>query len=141
MRKWQETVKEFPPLQRERPCRIRVIDVRKDIETKTMEVTLEFLEPDQFGRRIATHLSLPIRPDGLTAEYFRSCHIEVKPQARISPRDTINCELTARFEQAAVGADWQPVHFEPITQKEEGEENESTQPESTEHLSDVFTVR
>ena len=142
MRKWTETVKKFPPLQRERSYRVRVIDVRKDNEAKSMEVTLGFLISDQLGRRIATLLNLPIRPDGLTADYFRSCHMEVKPQAKISPRDTINCEILVRFEKAADGVDWQPIHFEPISQ-EEGEENEPVQPqpESSEHRSDVFTVR
>jgi len=140
MRKWQETVQSFPRLQRERPYTLRVIDVRKDVETKAMEVTLEFLEPDQCGRQIRVPLSLPIRPDGLTADYFRSCHMEVKPQAKISPRDTINCEIVTRFEKAADGSNWQPIHFEPISK---GEENEPVQlqPESAEHRSDVFTVR
>lgn len=141
MRKWIETVKPFPGLQQECPYNVRVVDIRKNTETKTMEVTLEFLEPDQLGRRITAHLSLPIRPDGLAAEYLRSCRIEVKPQVKISPCDTIGSEIVARFHETAAGAGWQPIHFEPVSQKE-GEENEpiQTQPESTEHRSDVFTV-
>lgn len=129
MRKWTETVKSFPQIQREHLYNLRVVDIRKNTLTKMMEVTLEFLESDQLERRITAHLSLPIRPDGLTAEYFRSCRMEVKPQVKISPRDTIGSELVARFEKAASG-DWQPIHFEPVTQ---GEPHEPIQAESHIH--------
>jgi len=115
MRKWQETVKRFPQLQREQSYRVRVIDVRKDNEAKAMEVTLEVLEPNQLGRQVAILLSLPIRHNGLTADFFRSCHIEVKPQAKIFPRDTINCEVLVGFEKAADGDTCQPIHFKPIS--------------------------
>lgn len=142
MRKWIEIIRPYPQLRREQPYRVRVVDIRKDFESKAIEVTLEFLESNQCGRRIRGALNLPIRPNGLTADYFRSCHMEVKPQAKISPRDTIGSEIVTRFEKAADGSNWQPIHFEPITQ-EEGEENEpiQPQPESAEHRSDVFTVR
>ena len=138
MRKWTEIVKPYPQLRRGRPYRVRVIDIGKEAGSKTIEVTLEFLESNQKGRRIRGPLTLPIRPDGPTADYFRSCHLEIRPQARISPRDTINCEIIARFEQATAGESWQPIHFEPISQ---GEENEPVQSESAEHRSDVFTAR
>ena len=140
MRKWIEITRPFPQLRRGQPYRVRVVDIRKNIETKVMEVTFEFIEVNQNGRRITVHLSLPIRPLGLTADYFKSCHIEVKPQARISPRDTIGSKLVARFEKV-MGGDWQPIHFEPVIQ-EQGEENEpiQSQPESTESGPDVFTV-
>jgi len=139
MPKWAEIVKSFPQIRREHPYNVRVVEIRKNTETKTMELTLEFLGPDQLGRRITAHLSLPIRPNGLTADYFRSCRVEVKPRARISPRNTIGSEIVVRFEEAA-GSDWQPIHFEPISK---GEENEPVQPqpETAEHRSDVFTVR
>jgi len=118
MRKWQETVRPFPQLQRKQSYRVRVIDVRKDDEAKAMEVTFEFLAANQIGRQIAVFLSLPIRHCGLTADYFRACHIKVKPQAKICPLDTINCEILGCFEKAADGDSWQPIHFEPISQGE-----------------------
>lgn len=129
MRKWTEIIRPYPQLRREQPYRIRVVDIRKNIENKVMEVTFEFLESNQDGRRITVHLSLPIRPHGLTSDYFRSCHIEVKPQTKISPRDTIGSEIVACFEEAA-SCDWQPIHFEPIKQ---GEPHEPIQAESHIH--------
>jgi hypothetical protein len=130
MRKWTEIVKFFPQIRREHPYNLRVVDIRKNTETQKMDVTLEFLESDQFERRITAHLSLPIRPNGLTADYFRSCRVEVKPRAKISPRNTIGSEIIARFEEAADGAGWQPIHFEPIKQ---GEPHEPIQTESHIH--------
>ena len=127
MKKWTLTVRAYPELKREQRYTVRVIDIRKDVTSNEIEVALEFLKSDQCGRRIKVPLRLPIRPDGLTAEYFRSCYIEVKSQAKISPRDTINSKIIARFEQTADGISWQPIHFEPVSQKEEGEENEPVQ--------------
>ena len=127
MRKWIEEVKPYPQLRKDRLYRVRVVDISKNGESDAMEVTFEFLDSNQSGRRHRIPLSLPIRPDGLTAEYFRSCHIGITPQAKISPRDTVGCEIAARFEQAADNLSWQPTHFEPVPQKEEGESNESVQ--------------
>jgi hypothetical protein len=140
MRKWIEEVKPYPRLRKDQPYRVRVVDVSKDTEAGAMEVTFEFLDSNQFGRRLRGLLSLPIRPYGLTADYFSSCHIEVKLRAKISPRETIGSEIVARFKEA-VGGHWQPIRFEPVTQ-EQGEENEpiQSQSESTVFGPDVFTV-
>lgn len=127
MRKWVEEIKPHPRLRSDRLYRVRVVDISKNAESDAMEVTFELLEGNQSGRRLRSLLSLPIRPEGLTAEYFRSCHVEVNPQAKISPRDTVGCEIVARFEQVSDGASWQATHFEPVPQKEEGENNESIQ--------------
>ena len=130
MRKWIEEVKPYPRLRKDQPYRVRVVDVSKDTEAGAMEVTFEFLDSKQFGRRLRGLLSLPIRPYGLTADYFSSCHVEVQPHSKISPRDTIGSEVVARFEEAADDSDWQPIHFEPVTQ---GESHEPVQAESPVH--------
>jgi hypothetical protein len=118
MRKWTETVKPFPVLQSEHPYRVRVVDIRKNAKTKAIEVTLEFLESSQLGRLILILLTLPIRQVGLTGEYFSACHMSVKPEETIFPRDTINCEILVHFRKEANGNGWQPSHFKPIPQGE-----------------------
>ena len=128
MRKWTETVKPYPELVSHKAYVTSIKNITR--VGKRIEVQLEFSEQPQQGRRLTTHLPLPIRPEGLTADYFVACGLEVIPQAKITPNETIGSVIVVTFDKTSGSLCWQPVNFKSISR---GESNESIQPESPVH--------
>ena len=127
MRKWIEIIRPYPSFQKNKPYRVRVADIKKNTDTGTLEVSLQFQDKYQAGRKIQIPLNLPIRPDGHTADFFRACGITVETNSKISPPDVIGCEINIVFGQVDVDNNWQSIHFEPVSQVKEGGKNESLQ--------------
>jgi hypothetical protein len=128
MRKWTEIVKPYSELVKYKAYRTCIKNVAR--VDKTIEVQLEFLDQPQQFRRLTIHLPLPIRPEGLTADYFTACGLEVVPEARIAPHETIGSVIVVTFDKTSDSSSYQPVNFKPISR---GESHESIQPESPVH--------
>jgi len=126
MRKWTEIVKPYPKIAGHKAYRICIKNVIK--AGKTIKIQIEFMDHPQQGRRLTIHLPRPIRPEGLAADYFIACGLEVIPKAEIVPPDTIGSIITATFDKTSDSASWQPVNFKSIAQ---GESDEPIQSEST----------
>jgi len=128
MRKWIETVKPYPELVKHRPYSTCIKNVTR--VDKTIEIQLEFLDQPQQGRRLTIYLPRPIRPEGLTADYFMACGFELIPRTKIAPHETIGSVIVVTFDKTSDSSRWQPVNFKPILQ---GEYHESIQSESPVH--------
>ena len=116
MRQGQEVVKSWPALKSHQLYRVRIFNIEKLDEEREIQVTLEFLEKQMQGRHLDIRMSLPIRSDGVTADYFRACGIQVVPNMRITPRETIGKTLHVRFERTA-DDNYQVIYFEAICQE------------------------
>ena len=135
MKRWTEIVRSFPKLIAGKSYRTRVHSIKK--RPRRIEVILEFLDSPQRERRVTINLSRPIRPDGITAEFFGACNITVSPEARITPRSTINCELLVTFCESTADSSWQPKSFKPVSK---GEENATVQSQSPVPGPDIHTI-
>ena len=122
MRKWTEIVKPWPRLYSNRLYTVRVVSIGKQDDGKSMLLEVEFLKDQQKGRRLLDSLELPIRLQGLTANFFRACGQGVKLQARLSPMDTVGCTINVQLEKDT-NDNWQIVKFKPITQEQNDESN------------------
>jgi hypothetical protein len=121
MRTWTEIIKPYSDLAKGKAYTVRVKNIHKATTAEAMEVTVEFVEPSQQGRRFTVHLSLPIRPQGLTADFFAACGIDITPQAKITPRSALGCLIQVVFEKTPDGPAWQPIEFQPFSQGESHE--------------------
>jgi len=130
MRKWQETIKPWPTLSTHTSYRVQVSDIEKVTKDKAIRVTVEFQGKQMQSRRLSFRLPLPLRPDGIAADFFRACGIYIGTGLKISPRGTIGKMLKMRFEKG-VDDKYQPAHFEVVGPKDFFE--------STEHQSGVQT--
>lgn len=97
MRKWKETVKDWPQIKERCLYRVQVIKIKKI--KKTMSVSFEFLERPMSGKIITVDFDLPIHPGGKTCDYFHACGQHVSIGAEIEPRATIDCEIYASFKK------------------------------------------
>lgn len=119
MRKWIESVEEYPALQPERWYRLRVVSIEKDRTRRAILIDLEHLGGDQAGRRHSgAALGLPVRPAGLTADFFRAAcgQDAVAVGKAIAPKDALDAILLARFAASPDHKDWQPVAFRQHTE-------------------------
>jgi hypothetical protein len=93
-----------------------VSDIERLTKDKVIRVTVEFKGKQMQGRSLDFRLPLPIRPDGIAADFFRACGISVVSNMKVSPRDTMGKTLKARFEEEVNGK-YQPLHFEAVSPK------------------------
>ena len=75
----------------------RVEDVRANLKTSKLLVRLEHLNAEQDGRVQEVVLSLPIRPDGRSASFFRACGMELQIDQEIAPKDVVGKRVIVRF--------------------------------------------
>lgn len=61
------------------------------------EVTIQHGKGEQEGRRHVVHLSLPIRHQGMTAEFFQACGFTVAQGTTIRPAEAVGKTLDVRF--------------------------------------------
>lgn len=114
MRKWLEPVKDWPAFRPHRDYAVRVVSLRR--KHKQIEVSLEFLDPEQAGRCLFETLELPVRPAGLTAAFFAACGQEVQTGNRLAPQDCLGQTLTVQCEKQ--GQLWRVTNFEIWKHKE-----------------------
>jgi hypothetical protein len=116
MRTWIETVKPWPAIAPNQFYDARVADVKKGTERNTMAVSLEFLTGEQASRIIPISLPLPIKPEGITASFFRSAGCDVAPDARIAPQSAIDRCMKCCFH--VDGDSITPAEFVPSDKEE-----------------------
>ena len=101
MRKWTETVHNWPPIKQDYFYKLKVTSIQKS--RKTIRLQLEFLDRQMAGRTLTVSLPLPVRPAGVTADFFCACGMPVTIGSEILPRSTINCVIRACFVRADEG--------------------------------------
>ena len=117
MKKWLETVQPFPVLQGGRNYLVKVKRVKKKPNPKSIEVLLEFQEAEQTSRQVKVNISRPLRPQGLGAEFFTACDMDIAIGNKIAPQDALNTIITAAFEKDSASDQWQPIRFKRITKE------------------------
>ena len=110
-RPWEITVAPQEPYVQGRFYRLRVTDIAKSSKPQGLAVDLQHLDLDQQGRLVRVIL-LPPRPEGLTADYFRACGMDVRAGETLRPRDTRGMEITATFSQGPDDS-WEISDFAP----------------------------
>ena len=121
MRKWIEKVKDWPVIRKDCLYEVKVIHIEKDKSQKAIKLTLKFLEGAMVGRIIEVCLPLPIRPAGITCDYFKACGFDISINRDIEPHQTNECSLMASFTESATSESYEIASFEPIR----GDHNES----------------
>ena len=121
MRKWIEKVKSWPAIRKNCLYELKVIHIERNKSKKVIKLTLKFLEEAMVGRTIEVCLLLPIRPAGITCDYFKACGLDISIDRDIKPRQTIDCSLMASFTESTNSKSYGIASFEPIR----GDHNES----------------
>ena len=116
-RSWQETIQPWPELSSNQLYRCAVAEVSKQSEPHGIQVVLRHLDEPQPGRMHNVVLSLPIRPSGLTCEFFSACGLTTATGEKLSPLKSIGSIIGVRFIPAENG-EWSPIHFERANAKE-----------------------
>jgi hypothetical protein len=117
-RPWELTVEDFPP--RKPGCwyNAKVCSLQKSESPAGLQVTLEDLDPEQLGRQTSIVLPLPLRPSGITRDFFVACGQDVSLEKRINPKTVLGAVLAVRFGLGPAGPDVVPVAFNPnVTRK------------------------
>lgn len=109
-RRWLITVKDCPQLTFLHWYVVRVRRVAP-AGSAAMCVTLEHLAEDQAGRTHSVSLPLPVRPEGLTAEFLRTAGVEVAVGTKIDPTAAVGQMLSVRFQPD--GDEYRAVEFRP----------------------------
>ena len=65
---------------------------------KCVEVTLRHGKGEHEGRCHVVQLALPIRPHGITAEFFRACGFEVSEGTTVRPSEVVGRTLEVKFQ-------------------------------------------
>ena len=111
-------VVEYPSLVASRDYPARVAEVR--VERKKLRVQLEHISERQQGRRHSLCLSLPVRPFGLTADFFRACSVQVNVGRTLDPRACLQRIANVRFERSPDG-EWAIVSIKPLQKEHKNE--------------------
>lgn len=90
---------------------LRVVSIERSVEPFAVRVEFEFMEEAQAGRTHVALLPLPVRPVGVTADYFRAVGIDVTAGGTVRPNTTRNKLLRAEFARAPGNGEWQIVRF------------------------------
>ena len=116
-RHWQLEIQPWDPLDAKRWCRTRVVSVRRNAKPTGISVELENLESDQAGRRHSLIMPMP-RPEGLTAEFFRACGMEVAAGKTLTPKEAIGTVVKVRFAPTDTDDRCQAASFASMATKE-----------------------
>ena len=105
-------VEEYPPVRAGQICPGIVCDIEKKAKPKQLLEKLRNLHPRQDGRVHEVSLPLPVRPGGITADFFRAVGQNVEVGRNIVLRDAVGKTVRIKFGPSAdghVGA----VSFQP----------------------------
>lgn len=111
MRKWLETVKDWPKFKPGQYYLAEILKIKK--QCKQIQVSLRFLEEEMRERTLTIHLPLPIRPEGVTADYFRACGLAVSPLVPICPNDTLGSQIRIQLKPSDTG--WETQDFQAVS--------------------------
>jgi hypothetical protein len=111
-RKWLETVQDWPVLIAGHSYEMRITDVERSSDPPGMRVQLGFVSVDEAGRTHVALLPLPIRPAGLSADFFRAAGVDVIAGGTVTPKAVVGTVVQAQFAQGEDGQ-WQIVRFAP----------------------------
>ena len=117
-RPWQETIQPWPELSNDQDYRCVVNDVSKSRDPHGIRVVLRHLDEPHAGRIHEVVLALPIRPSGLTSEFFAACGLRAAVGATLSPPKAIGNIVAVRVAQTPEGH-WSPIAFESVKNKEQ----------------------
>lgn len=119
-RPWIEKVEDHPPLRPNTHYLVRVADVRKHRNPPGIGVKLEHLGADQAWRTHDLVLPVPVRPAGITTDFFAACSFRVAVDQEIQPRHAVGHVLQARFAHDPDTGDYLVIEFRPA-KKEQGD--------------------
>jgi len=108
-RKWIIEVEPWPALDPERWYTVQVQSIHRIKKPAGLGTTLLYLDDEQSGRTQEVVLPLPVRPEGLTAQFFIACDMEVVSGQCIEPLKVLGCVVQARFK--AGGLDGKPEAY------------------------------
>jgi hypothetical protein len=83
-----------------------------------MQVTLEDLDGEQRFRQTSTVLDLPIRPAGVTHDFFIACGIDAAMGKKINPATAVGVQVLVKFALKDGGPASEPVAFLPVPKQE-----------------------
>lgn len=108
-------VVDFPELRFDRDYRALIAQLRVQSRSQMLRVMLQLLDAEQDGRRQEITLTLPIRPTGPTADFFRACGFDVAVQTEIIPQEVVGRQVRVRFGSQGNGTEARPCSFSPCT--------------------------
>ena len=131
-RAWEIPVEPYPEIDVSHDYLVSVLSVKKSKSPRGISVVLQHLDADQADRKHSIVLPLPIRPSGLTAEFFQACGMEVAVGGKLSPKDTVGTTIKVRFLPAETGEGYKAVAFGPVDEEETENEQRDSEPEQHE---------
>ncbi len=112
VRTWYETPEDFPALKPGRKYLVYCLDIDKVRKPLGLEVVIEYIEGEQNGRRQTISLPLPIRPEGLTKDFFQACGQSIIVGRKIPIKSTVTGKrLLIEFGQDLSDNLLRPVAF------------------------------
>jgi len=110
-------VEEYPRVRAGQICPGVVCDIEKKPKPKRLLVKLRNLHPRQDGRVHEVVLPLPLRPGGITAEFFRAVGQNVEIGRTIPLRDAVGKAVRIKFGPSSDG------HVEVVSFESPAKEN------------------
>jgi len=131
-RAWEISVEPYPEIDISRDYLVLVLSVKKRKSPRGISVVLQHLDTDQADRKHSIILPLPIRPSGLTAEFFQASGVEVAVGGKLAPRDATGATIKARFLPVNTGEGYKAVAFGPVDEERTENEQRNSEPEQHE---------
>ena len=123
MRKWQETIQPWKQLSVSMLYLCLVLEVTRSTKPRGIRVTIQHLGEPQAGRTHTFIIALPLRPEGLGADFFRACGLGIAVGGQVAPRDAIGVTIRVRFAPSEDG-NYNPVTFKPKEENNDGRQSE-----------------
>lgn len=120
--KWQETIQLWKQLSVSRDYRCLVLEIVRSTKPRGIRVTLQHLDEPQCGRTHTFDIALPLRPEGIGAEFFRACGLDIAVRGQVAPRDAIGAMIRVGF--ASGDGNLRPVRFKPKEESNHGRKPE-----------------
>lgn len=121
------TVSAWPQIKEATFYTVKILNIAKRKSPPGLQVELEHLDKSQTGRKLSFLLSLPCRPQGMTASFLKAVGFRVEVGRQLAPTDAVGRRLKVKFAKTEDGSTVAPAIFAPVP-KEKPHEH---QPEST----------
>ena len=96
--------------------RLRVVDVDRDRGGPGLKLVLEHIDAPNRGRQHHVMLELPVRPDNLTARFFKACGQSTEAGQKLHPKQCVGKAIGVRFRPGTDGQ-YVPETFEAVHQE------------------------
>lgn len=117
-RAWELLVEPHPTIDTGRDYLMLVLSIKKNKGSQGIAVVVEHLDGDQAGRKHSIVLPLPIRPSGITAEFFKACYMEPIVGRALLPKEVIGRTIKARFMREEEDGTYNVRAFSPGKEQE-----------------------